>query len=204
MITSRGAFNWSPSISPDGKKIVFQSDRLGYSDIWYCDSDGANCTQLTSLHGTAGGATWSPDGHHVAFEFQSQHYYDIYMVDVLGGRPRLVLTFPGSDNGLPNWSRDGRRIYFYSSHEPGPLQLLESPRPRWDTATSNEKRRYQCDGVRRRTLRLLSQDQSARHLEGAPEWWRRAACLGPTCGWSTGTLTRRLAISQTRLPAASR
>ena len=123
VIASRGAFNWSPSISPDGKKIVFQSDRLGYSEIWYCDSDGSNCTQLTSMHGTAGGAHWSPDGHRVAFEFQGQHYYGIYVVDVPGGRPRLIQTFPGSDNGLPSWSRDGQWIYFYSSHEPGPLQL---------------------------------------------------------------------------------
>jgi Tol biopolymer transport system component len=127
VIASRGTFNWSPNISPDGKKIVFQSDRLGYSEIWYCDSDGSNCTQLTSLHGTVGGAHWSPDGHQVVFEFQGQHYYDIYVVDVSGGRPRLIQTFPGSDNGLPNRSRNGRWIYFYSSHEPGPLQLWKVP-----------------------------------------------------------------------------
>ena len=126
-IASRGVFNWSPDVSPDGKKVVFQSDRLGYSDIWYCDTDGSNCTQLTSLHGTAGGAHWSPDGHQVVFEFQKQSYYDIYVVEVPGGRPRLIQTFPGSDNGLPSWSRDGKWIYFYSSHDPGPLQLWKVP-----------------------------------------------------------------------------
>lgn len=52
--TARGIINTRPSISPDGKKIVFESDRMGFSDIWYCDSDGSNCSQLTSLHGTAG------------------------------------------------------------------------------------------------------------------------------------------------------
>jgi Tol biopolymer transport system component len=126
VISSRG-LNWRPSFSPDGKKIAFESDRLGYSDIWQCESDGSNCAQLTSMHGTAGTARWSPDGRYIAFEFQSQHYYDVYVLEVPGGRPRLVSTFPGVDNGAPNWSRDGQWIYFYSKHESGPLQLWKVP-----------------------------------------------------------------------------
>jgi Tol biopolymer transport system component/DNA-binding winged helix-turn-helix (wHTH) protein len=126
LITSRGQ-NWRANFSPDGKKVVFESDRLGYSDIWYCDSDGSNCAQLTSLHGTAGTARWSPDGNHVVFEFQSQHYYEIYVVDVPDGRPRLLPTLPKSDNGAPNWSRDGKWIYFYSTDENGLFQLWKIP-----------------------------------------------------------------------------
>jgi len=127
VLAARGMIDFRPSFSPDGQKIVFESDRLGYSDIWYCDRDGSNCTQLTSMHGTAGTARWSPDGQHVVFEFQSRHYYDIYVVDVPSGRPRLLPTFPESDNGAPNWSRDGKWIYFYSSHEKGHLQLWKVP-----------------------------------------------------------------------------
>ena len=127
LIAARGVINYRPNFSPDGKKVVFESDRLGYSDIWSCDSDGSNCTQLTSMHGTAGTARWSPDGHHVVFEFQSRHYYEIYVMDVPGGRPRLLTTFPESDNGAPNWSHDGKWIYFYSSHEKGPIQLWKVP-----------------------------------------------------------------------------
>jgi len=126
VISSRG-LNWRPSFSPDGKKIAFESDRLGYSDIWQCESDGSNCAQLTSMHGTAGTARWSPDGRYIAFEFQSQHYYDIYVLEVPGGRPRLVSTLPGADNGAPNWSRDGQWIYFYSKHETGLFQLWKVP-----------------------------------------------------------------------------
>jgi len=127
IIGARSMINARPSFSPDGSRVVFESDRLGFSDIWYCQSDGSNCAQLTSLHGTAGTARWSPDGRRIAFEFQSQHYYDVYVLDIPDGRPRRLLTFPNADNGAPNWSNDGRWIYFYSSHEKGPLQLWKVP-----------------------------------------------------------------------------
>ena len=125
--SARGMTNGRPSISPDGKKVVFESDRMGFSDIWYCDISDSSCSQLTSLHGTAGTARWSPDGQRIAFEFQSQHYYDVYVLEVADGRPRRLVTFPEGDNGAPNWSRDGKWIYFYSSHEEGPLQLWKVP-----------------------------------------------------------------------------
>jgi Tol biopolymer transport system component len=116
-----------PAFSPDGKRIAFESDRLGYSDIWYCASDGSDCRQATSLHGVSGTARWSPDGNHIVFESLSQHFYEIYVVEIPGGRPYLVSTFPDTDNGAPNWSRDGQWIYFYSAHESGPLQLWKVP-----------------------------------------------------------------------------
>jgi Tol biopolymer transport system component/DNA-binding winged helix-turn-helix (wHTH) protein len=127
VFAARGTINWRPSFSPDGTHVVFESDRLGYSDIWYCNRDGSNCTQLTSLHGTAGTARWSPDGQHIVFEVQTRHYYDLYVVDMPDGQPRLLPTFSECDNGAPNWSRDGKWIYFYSSHEKGALQLWKVP-----------------------------------------------------------------------------
>ena len=38
-----------PQFSPDGKKIVFNSNRTGSSEIWICDSDGSHAQQLTSM-----------------------------------------------------------------------------------------------------------------------------------------------------------
>ena len=122
-IISANGFSWRPSFSPDGKRVVFESDRMGYSDIWVCDRDGSNCNQLTTLRGQAGTARWSPDGRYIAFEAIVNAFYEVYVVEAAGGIPRVISTFPQGNKGAPNWSRDGQYIYFYSAHENGPYQL---------------------------------------------------------------------------------
>lgn len=116
-----------PELSPDGKKVAFESDRLGFWDIWTCDVDGSICDQVTSLHGTAGRARWSPNGHYIAFEFHPLERSEVYVVEVPGGVPRLLPTIPGSDNLSPSWSRDGKWIYFASKRGSEPFQIWKTP-----------------------------------------------------------------------------
>jgi Tol biopolymer transport system component/DNA-binding winged helix-turn-helix (wHTH) protein len=116
-----------PELSPDGKTVAFESDRLGFWDIWTCDVDGRSCSQITSLHGTAGRARWSPNGRYLAFEFHPNERSEIYIVEVPGGVPRLLPTIPGADNLSPSWSRDGKWIYFASKQGAEPFQIWKTP-----------------------------------------------------------------------------
>ena len=126
LIPAKG-LNIRPQYSPDGKKIVLQSSRSGYSEIWVCDRDGANCNSVTHLKGVAGAPRWSPDGKNLAFEFHPQSYSEVYIVEVGGGKPRLLETFPEVDNGGPVWSRDGKWMYFYSDSKNGRFQIWKTP-----------------------------------------------------------------------------
>jgi Tol biopolymer transport system component len=116
-----------PELSPDGKKIAFESNRLGFWDIWTCDIQGSNCDQVTSLHGTAGRARWSPDGRHIAFEFHPWERSEIYVAEIPGGLPHLVPTIAGADNLSPSWSRDGKWLYFASKRGTEPFQVWRMP-----------------------------------------------------------------------------
>jgi Tol biopolymer transport system component len=116
-----------PELSADGKKIAFESNRLGFWDIWTCDVDGNNCDQVTSLHGTAGRARWSPNGRYIAFEFHPKERSEIYIAEVPGGLPHLLPTIAGADNLSPSWSRDGQWIYFASKRGTEPFQIWKMP-----------------------------------------------------------------------------
>lgn len=118
-----------PELSPDGKKIAFESDRLGFWDIWICDVSGANCAKVTDLHGTAGRPRWSPDGHYIAFEFHPHERSEIYIVEVPGGEPHLIQTIPGADNLSPSWSRDGKWLYFASKRGDEPFEIWKMQFP---------------------------------------------------------------------------
>lgn len=80
-----------PQLSPDGKKIVFNSDRSGTAELWFCDRDGHNPAQLTSLGGPIPGSPrWSPDSQRVAFDCSKAGNSDIYTINVDGGPPHQV------------------------------------------------------------------------------------------------------------------
>ncbi|HEV3144606.1 MAG TPA: S9 family peptidase [Gemmataceae bacterium] len=56
-----------PRWSPDGKQILFESNRSGKNQIWLIDVHGGEARQLTNLSTEAGTAIWSRDGSHIAF-----------------------------------------------------------------------------------------------------------------------------------------
>ncbi len=116
------ALEASPRYSPDGKRIVFVSNRSGSDEIWVCGSEGENPIRLTSFRGPlAGSPSWSPDGRQIVFDCRPEGNADLYVVSAEGGQTRRLTTDPAEDI-VPSWSRDGRRIYF-TSNRSGRLQI---------------------------------------------------------------------------------
>jgi eukaryotic-like serine/threonine-protein kinase len=112
--------------SPDGKRIVFSSDRSGSFEIWVANDDGSNPVQLTSLGGSSTGSPcWSPDGKRIAFDSRLQGHSDIFILNSEGGAPRR-LTTENAENNLPAWSRNGDWVYF-SSDRSGKWQIWKVP-----------------------------------------------------------------------------
>jgi Tol biopolymer transport system component len=110
--------------SPDGKRIVFESNRTGNEEIWICNEDGSNPVQLTSFHkGWAGSPRWSPDGEKIAFDCNAAGNWDIYVINSRGGNPTR-LTNSNANEVRPSWSRDGKSIY-YGSNRTGRYQICK-------------------------------------------------------------------------------
>jgi Tol biopolymer transport system component/DNA-binding winged helix-turn-helix (wHTH) protein len=109
-----------PEFSPDGRHVLFTSDRSGESEMWVADSTGKNPIQLTSMGAIPGFGRWSPDGKTIAFHSNPENRPDIIVVPANGGRPRNLTAHFG-DGGFPSFSHDGEWIYFASFRTGKPL-----------------------------------------------------------------------------------
>jgi len=112
-------------ISPDGKRIAFNSTRSGSYQSWLCDSDGQNIVQLTNLDDGSYTPCWSPDGKWITFSSKPNHNYDIFVISINGGTPKRITTNPSHDI-FPYWSEDGNWIYF-SSNRSGTHHIWKIP-----------------------------------------------------------------------------
>ena len=115
-----------PSWSPDGKRIVFFSNRDGHvidgrptSEIYVMDADGGNPQNLTNDRNDDRFPSWSPDGKRIAFVSDRDgppRYFDIYVMDADGGNLQRLTSDPRDDRN-PSWSPDGERIVFGARRE---------------------------------------------------------------------------------------
>jgi len=96
--------------SPDGKHVAFDSTRSGVWSVWLVDVDGSNLVQI-SHGGQAGFPRWSPDSKKIAFQMDEDGSLGIYVADISDRFPRkLPVRFRRAT--IPDWSHDGKWIYF--------------------------------------------------------------------------------------------
>ena len=145
----------SPHVSPDGKRIAFESSRSGAREIWVTDAEGGNPRQVTFLHGRAEKPQWSPDGRSIAFDaFTSGRVRpDIYVIDAASGSPR-ALTADASFDTMPTWAADGRSLYFLSDRSAA-WEIWNVPVDRRPGAACHRGRRVARAGIGGRLVALL-------------------------------------------------
>jgi serine/threonine protein kinase/Tol biopolymer transport system component len=79
--------NGMPAVSPDGRLIVFASNRTGSLNIWRMNAnDGSDPRQLTFSDGNSYPA-WSADGRWVVYDNHSEGAWSAWKVSIEGGSP---------------------------------------------------------------------------------------------------------------------
>jgi len=93
----------SPSFSPIGAKILFQSWRSGNTDIYTMNADGTDPVNISnSLDLAEENPYYSPDGTKIIFTvFIDMYYeYDVFIMDADGGNKTRLTYSRGNDYGV--------------------------------------------------------------------------------------------------------
>ena len=128
-LTQNEADDGSPSVSFNGKWIVFNSNRDGDFQIYQMDKNGSLVEKLTSIDGNCGAPHYSRDRKWITFFAEINGNYDVYMMPV-SGNGLIKLTNNSAQDGYPSFSPDGKRVIFHSNRS-GKYHIyyidLESP-----------------------------------------------------------------------------
>lgn len=111
-LTTRRGYDSRPALSPDGRSLVYVSDRSGSLELYSTGLvPGSPELPLTSNGAGNMDPQWSPDGRWLAFH--SLKPAGVWVMAAEGGTPQQIADFGVS----PSWSPDSERLVFVS--DPG-------------------------------------------------------------------------------------
>src|SRR5207253_9033974 len=110
-LTEGNSIDTTPSYSPDGSKIVFNSDRGGSQQLYLMDASGGEARRISFGSGKYGTPVWSPRGDLIAFTKIDGGTFYIGVMRPDGSGERL-LTQDFLVEG-PTWAPNGRVLMYF-------------------------------------------------------------------------------------------
>jgi TolB protein len=134
-LTNSPGYDAEATISPNGKRIVFTSERDGDLELYSMDKNGKNIKRLTFEPGYDGGAFFSPNGKMIVYrgshptdealikrdrDFLKEHLivptiFEVWVMNADGSNKRQV-TKLGAASFAPFFTPDGKRIIFCTNY----------------------------------------------------------------------------------------
>jgi len=109
-LTTDPSIDTSPSFSPDGRQIVFNSDRGGSPQLYVMNADGSSPHRISFGGGRYNAPVWSPDGKLIAFVKQEGGQFTLGVMSPDGSGERILCSSYFDDQ--PTWAPNGRVIMF--------------------------------------------------------------------------------------------
>lgn len=132
LTNARGCYNGGPFFSPDGKRVIFRSDRKEKDrlQLYVINTDGTGERALTDNDKWVYWAPyWYQDSKHIIYTAadhsnpKARPNYDLYWMNVDTGKTARLTYSPGADV-LPVFSPDGKKLMWTSSRDGNPTSQL--------------------------------------------------------------------------------
>jgi Tol biopolymer transport system component len=116
----------NPTWSPDGNQLAFSALVGGFTDLFTYDIAAGTLRRLTNDPYAQLHPAWSPDGRAIAFStdrfstnLMNLNFGNLRLAiaDAANGNVRPLGGFDDAKNINPQWSDDGRSLYFVSDRE---------------------------------------------------------------------------------------
>src|SRR5688572_25176948 len=134
-LTSAKGYDAEPTLSPDGKMMIYTSDKEGDIDLYIMDLKTGKEKRVTNTLGYDGGAWFSPDGKKIIWrasrpksetevkeyrELLNEHLValtnmEVFVANADDSNVKQVITF-GQANWANTFMPDSKRIIFASNH----------------------------------------------------------------------------------------
>jgi Tol biopolymer transport system component len=114
-LTRAGAEDRQPAYSPDGRWLVFSSNRTGNLDLWLLDTTSGEERQLTDDEADDWDPAFTPDGRSLLWSTNRAGHFEIWQMAVDGSGARQV-TSDGADAENPTTTPDGQWVVYNSFH----------------------------------------------------------------------------------------
>ena len=118
-LTSGMGYDVQPRLSPDGRKVVFVSDRSGGENLWILSLDGKDTTQLTQGNNNQYvSPEWTPDGKYIIASKSGGTFgmAKLWMFNVEGGSGVALTSQPAPPPTLKMlgaaFGKDPRYVWF--------------------------------------------------------------------------------------------
>ncbi|MGB5236306.1 MAG: hypothetical protein WBM43_12690 [Flavobacteriaceae bacterium] len=166
--TQHESLDYDAKISPDGKWVVFASERLGRPQLFVKNTQGDSIPrQLVKSNSMQDQVDFSPDGKEIIFVSTHNGNADIYKLpfaptDTLDIVQAINLTNDKGGDFRPKFSNDGKSIAFSSDRAHPTVPLL----PRLVFALQRTGDIYVMNADGSETKRLTNSE----NWEGSPTW----------------------------------
>jgi len=121
-LTSTPGYDGGPFFSPDGQRVIWRrfNEKGDTADVYTMKLDGSDVRRLTDFGAMSWAPYFHPSGQYVIYTANKLGFanFELFIVDALGAKEPVRVTYTDGFDGLPVFSPDGKKLAWTSGRTP--------------------------------------------------------------------------------------